>query len=243
MANYLMRYKGIYRLKAYIDQNTNDFPRDTNGLIDCDDVYIKCDHGCQIYHYGRSILVAYIPSIGRGHNILKAIAHKLIYNTTKEDENYVDEFGYDWDKMYQALLKEGTIKEITENDQEIEFKFHSKNINLIAEYLHPKTSGASISPFSSRNLPKSSYSIPLEDLNVYKEITNNIPKEDILLISQITKRFISNILSKSTQYRSKNITAEMRKYMLKGKEFIHFSGAWEQYLKYLKKELNKIGDK
>lgn len=28
MANYLMRYKGIYRLKAHIDQNTNDFPRE-----------------------------------------------------------------------------------------------------------------------------------------------------------------------------------------------------------------------
>ena len=37
MANYLMRYKGIYRLKAHVDQSTNDFPRDLNGVIDSDD--------------------------------------------------------------------------------------------------------------------------------------------------------------------------------------------------------------
>ena len=31
----------------------------------------------------------------------------------------------------------------------------------------------------------------------------------------------------------------MRKSMLKGKEFIHYSGFWNQYIEYLKKELNK----
>ena len=72
-----MKYKGIYRLMAQVDQNTNDFPRDERGNIDSDDVYIKCAYGNQIYHYGRSTLVAYIPSLGRGHNILYALAKEL----------------------------------------------------------------------------------------------------------------------------------------------------------------------
>lgn len=72
-----MRYKGKYRLKAHIDQNTNDFPRDIHGHIDSDDIYIDCAMGNQITHYGHGILVAYIPSIGRGHNILKAIGKEL----------------------------------------------------------------------------------------------------------------------------------------------------------------------
>ena len=31
MAKYLMKYKGTYRLKAAIDQSTNDYPRDDSG--------------------------------------------------------------------------------------------------------------------------------------------------------------------------------------------------------------------
>lgn len=221
MANYLMRYKGIYRLKAHVDESTNDFPRDLNGVIDSDDVYIKCAFNGQIYSYGRGILVAYIPSIGRGHNILKALGKRLCgfdISTIK----------IDYKPLYDALLSEGTIKNIMENDEEIEFRFHAKNIDLIAEYLKPLTAGASISPFSIKNLPK-----------LYKDITADIPKEDIILISQITRRFINDKIAKSKQYRSKNIRSEMRKSMLKGKEFIHYSGFWNQYIEYLKRELNK----
>ena len=226
-----MRYKGIYRLKAHVDQSTNDFPRDLNGVIDSDDIYIKCTFNSQIYSYGRGILVAYIPSIGRGHNILKALGERLCgfdISTIK----------IDYKPLYDALLSEGTIKNIMENDEEIEFRFHAKNIDLIAEYLKPLTAGASISPFSTKNLPKSDYTIPVDELSLYKDLTANIPKEDVILISQITRRFINDKIAKSKQYRSKNIRSEMRKSMLKGKEFIHYSGFWNQYIEYLKKELN-----
>lgn len=224
MANYLMRYKGIYRLKAHVDESTNDFPRDLNGVIDSDDVYIKCAFNGQIYSYGRGILVAYIPSIGRGHNILKALGERLCgFN--------ISTIKIDYKPLYDALLSEGTIKNIMENDEEIEFRFHAKNIDLIAEYLKPLTAGASISPFSIKNLPK-------DELSLYKDITADIPKEDIILISQITRRFINDKIAKSKQYRSKNIRSEMRKSMLKGKEFIHYSGFWDQYIEYLKRELN-----
>ena len=81
MAKYLMKYKGTYRLKAAIDQSTNDYPRDDSGGIDpsFDDIYIKCYGGAQIYHYGFSTLVAYIPSIGRGM-ILGYLNMKLMKN-------------------------------------------------------------------------------------------------------------------------------------------------------------------
>lgn len=238
MANYLMRYKGTYRLKAHVDQCTNDFPRNINGIIESDDVYIKCAFGNQIYHYGRAILVAYIPSIGRGHNILKDLGERLCGFTKDDFENYKNQKIDPYKMLYEALHFEGTIKEIKENDEEIEFKFHSKNINLIAEYLKPQTGGSDISPFSTRNLPKSNYTIPLEDLQEYKDVVSDISRDDILIISQITKRFIGNILAKSKQYRSKNIKAEMRKSMLKGKEFIHYSGFWKQYISYLQEEIN-----
>ena len=239
MANYLMRYKGTYRLKAHVDQCTNDFPRNINGIIESDDVYIKCAFGNQIYHYGRATLVAYIPSIGRGHNILKDLGERLCGFTKDDFENYKTQKIDPYKMLYEALHSEGTIKEIKENDEEIEFKFNSKNIELIAEYLKPQTCGADISPFSTRNLPKSNYTIPVEDLEEYKAITAAVPKDDILLISHATKNFISSVVAKSKLYRSKNIKAEMRKSMLKGKDFIHYSGFWDEYIKFLHKELNK----
>lgn len=110
-------------------------------------------------------------------------------------------------------------------------------------YLKPQTSGAGISPFSTKNLPKSDYIIPADDLAAYKNLTKDIAQEDILIVPQITRRFIKNILSRSKQYRSKDIKVEMRKSMLKGKEFIHYSGMWNEYIKYLKKELSKNDDK
>lgn len=227
-----MRYKGIYRLKAHVDQSTNDYPRNLNGMIDSDDIYIKCAFNSQIYSYGRGILVAYIPSVGRGHNILKALGERLCNFDIKTIK-------IDYKLLYDALLSEGTIKHIMENDEEIEFRFHAKNIELIAEYLKPQTSGASISPFSTKNLPKSNYTIPIADLTVYKEITGDIPKEDMMVIAHVSRRFINDRIAKSKQYRSKDIKAEMRKSMLSGKEFIHYTGFWNEYLEYLKKELSK----
>ena len=65
-----MKFKGKYRLKTAIDKITNDFPRDENGMLEQNDIYIDCMGGSQITHYGHSTLMAYIPSLGRGHNIL-----------------------------------------------------------------------------------------------------------------------------------------------------------------------------
>lgn len=227
MAVYLMKYKGIYRLMAHIDQNTNDFPRDERGNIDSDDVYIKCAYGNQIYHYGRSTLMAYIPSTGRGHNILYALAKELC--GVKERIPY--------EELYLLLEQQGEIWDIVENDKEIEFKFSAKDIELIAKYLKPQTGGANISPFSSRNLPKRKYDIGSTDLQEYREIINKIPEGNILIIKNLTSQFLSDILKKDKVYRRVDINADMKKKMLKGKEYIHYIGKWNEYIKFLKENI------
>ena len=226
-----MKYKGHYRLKPNLDMYTNDFPRTDDGSIDpsYDDIYIKCANGSQIYHYGHSTLVAYIPSLGRGHNTLISIAKEL--KLISEDAK-----SRDYGTLYSLLEKNNTVFDIMENDLEIEFKFHSKDIELIAKYLKPQTSGADISPFSTRNLPKSSYTIPNEEIEEYKKIINSVSKDDKLLISHITNEFLNNILAKDKLYKTLNISmkSDMRKKMLKGKEYIHSMGYWDKYLQYLK---------
>lgn len=232
MSRYLMKYKGIYRIKPNLDLELNDVPRDENGNIDpsYDDIYIKCFNGSRIYHFGKSILVAYIPSIGRGHNILISIAKEL--KLIEEDSNFRD-----YDVLYSMLNENKTVYDIMENDEEIEFKFHAKNIELIAKYLKPQTSGADISPFSTRNLPKSSYVVPDEDLEEYLKITASVPKENKLMLSHITKEFMNNILSKDKLYRTISMSVDMRKKCLRGKEYIHSMGYWSEYIKYLEEQL------
>lgn len=228
-----MKYKGKYRIKPNLDQMTNDFPRDTNGNIDpsYDDIYIKCEKGIQIYYYGQSVLVAYIPSLGKDHNILIAIAKRL----NLINQNTVSR---DYEMLYSILEKDGTVYDIVENDLEIEFKFNAKDIEFIADFLKPQTSGADISPFSTRNLPKSNYTIPVEDITVYKEITNDIPMGDKLLIGHITNDFLNDILSKDKLYKTVSIKQDMRKKMLKPKEYIHSMGYWAQYMIYLKEHIS-----
>lgn len=234
MAKYLMKYKGQYRIKPNLDLNLNDVPRDESGGIDpsYEDIYIKCASGAQIYHYGRSILCAYIPSIGRGHNILIAIAKDL--GLIEKDYKKRD-----YQKLYKALNENHTVFDIMENAKEIEFKFNAKDIDFIAKFLKPQTSGADISPFSPRNFPKNSYTIPEEELEKYLKITGDVPQEDKLQIGLITNRFIKNILSKDKLYKTIDLKTDMRKKCLKGKEYIHSMGYWEKYIKYLKKELKK----
>lgn len=232
MSRYLMKYKGTYRLKPNLDQFTNDFPRTEDETIDpsYDDIYIKCANNSQIYHYGHNVLVAYIPSITRGHNILKAIAKEL--HLISDDTEFRK-----YETLYSLLENNGTIFGIMENDLEIEFKFHVHNFDFVAKYLKPSSYGADISPFSTKNLPKQNYKIPEKDLEEYRKITGHILADNKLTISLVTKDFMSKILSKDSVYNTISMKSHMRQTMLKGKEYIHKMGYWDKYLDYLRKNL------
>ena len=190
-------------MKVPYDLNTNDFTRKLNGNLEDVDCYIDCQHGNKIFHYGRDILQAYIPSLGRGHNVLKAI-------------NEIDS---------------SIIFDIEETDVEILFKFKYINSDKIIPLLKPKTSGSGISPFSTKNLPKCSYIIPDEDLAMYKQIVSKIPQEDILILTHSTNNFIKSLATKKNSIE--NIKADMRKKCLKGKEYIHSIGKWDEYIRFL----------
>lgn len=226
MANhYLMKYKGVYRLLPELDAELHDIPRDYNGEIadGYNDIYIACQYGNKIYEYGHINntkpvwLVAYISSLGRGRNIIKAIKEREV--------EYID---------------------YKETDEEVEFKFKAKDIEIVAELMKAKTSGADISPFSVKNLPKSDVKIPTEEITRYKEITSVVPRSDLLLIHRLTNSFLDDILQKGLRKTTKN-----KKFSYKDdiksmsmarqvKEYIWVKGYFEEYLNYLKKEFEKI---
>lgn len=189
MAFLTEHYKGKYRLLTQYDIKTNQFPRKLNGNFEDIDMYIACQKNIKIFYYGKSLLEVYISSKQRGRNIIK---------------NIQDELGND------------IIFNIEETDSEVLFKFHSKNMDKLEKYLRPKTSGANISPFSTRNLPKNkTYKIPCEELEAYKEIIKNIPQNRILELTHRTNNFIKNLVTKKVSWE--NIKSDMALKGLKGR--------------------------
>lgn len=221
--HYLMKYKGTYRVLPVLDEVYHDLPRDTNGNIVHEEVelYIACQYGNKITEYGkdtsnRMVLRAYIPSIGRGRNIKKAMDTKDIPYT-----NY------------------------RETDEEVEFRFKAKDIEPIAEMMKVKTGGADISPFSNKNLPKADVEIPTAEIERYKAITEEVQKGDLLIIHRITLDFLSNFLEKKYKKsvdKKFSYTVDMKKMMMGRlpKEYIYTRGMWNEYLDFLQKNIKKF---
>lgn len=207
MSYIIDKFKGIYRIKAPIDLETNDFPRKLNGTYEDIDCYIDCMNNVKIFYYGRSILQVYVPSIIRGHNIVKAIQQ----------------------------INPNLIFDVEEGDSEVWFNFKYSDSDQVIPVLKPKTSGANISPFSSRNRPKSDYKIPDKDLEAYKNIVAKIPPEKVLSITHITNSFVKTLVTKKNTME--HIKADMRLHGVKAKEYIHMIGKWNEYIKYLEGHL------
>lgn len=211
MSYLIEKFKGVYRIKAPIDSKTNDFPRKINGQYEDIDLYIDCQFGNKVFYQGNSTLLAYIPSIGRGRNIIQKI---------KETDPSIPSIIYN----------------IEETDEEILFEFKYVNSDKIIPLLKPRTSGANISPFSSKNLPRNNeYRIPDDELGKYKEIVQNIPQNKLLSINVIQNSFLKSLASK--KHPLSEIKADMRLKGLRGREYIYSIGKWDNYIKYLKENL------
>ena len=247
-----MKYKGVYRLRTPYCDKTKQFPREYNGQFADADVYIDCANNVQIHHFGRGVLEAYIPSLQSGRTMLKFIYRDLInkdnaetniseYEVTRNGETVQVKKEtitiLDKEVFKNDIDKSNLILNIEETDSEVLFKFHSKYMEQLEPYLKPKTSGADISPFSSRNLPKSKYNIPDEDLVIYKEIVSKIPKNELISIVHTTKKFLEVYAKKNL--KGVDIKADMALKGLKGKDYIHSIGAWDKYIEYLKKNIKE----
>jgi len=124
------------------------------------------------------------------------------------------------------------IFDIVETSAEVLFHFKASNILKLERYLRPKTSGAHISPFSSKNLPKNKkYIIPDEELLYYKSIVEKLGKNRIIELTHMTRQFIQTLISKNKSWD--NIKADMALKGLSGKNYIHSIGQWNEYIKYI----------
>lgn len=226
-SNYMIKkFKGKYRLLAETCLDTNDFPRNASGGI-CEDTgtYIKCKYGSKIYFYGlndnrRAVLAAYIPSRGRGRNIKKEL-----------DKLGIDTFDYD------------------ESDEEAVFKFLATDIDTVAKLMKASTSGANISPFSTKNLPKVTIDIPENEILKYKILVSKLDKSDIRYIAKMNNAFLDDVLAMKLRPPKKrkpfDYKSDMRSMKLARdiKGYIWSKGLWQDYLEYLEKEIDSYLNK
>lgn len=102
------KFKGQYRILCPVNKGTNDFNRKLNGTLEDIDCYISCQNGNKVFHYGGNTLQAYIPSLIRGHNILKVIDSSLIYDIEETDSEVLFKFKYTNSDKIIPLLKPKT---------------------------------------------------------------------------------------------------------------------------------------
>jgi hypothetical protein len=244
MSEYLRKYEKVFRVYANYNQATNDFIRDDNGKLDnsFEDFYIKCDSNCKIRQYQKDVLLFYCPTLGRFRNILKMVYEDKIGNANLLQVSTISDKGieritFNIEAMYKKLLDKGILVYIDEMDFEGEFGFKTEDMKYIAELVGAKTSGANISPFSTRNLPSKKYDIPTEDLSKYKEIINVLEKNELVKVAHITTHFDDVIQAKKGKLY--DINAKRKLSCLNGKEFIHSIGLFDEYLKFLKQGILK----
>ena len=217
MDNYLVsHYKGKYRVKAHYDLDTNDFIRDAEGELDDSfgDFYLSGRSGIEIHHGVGSELACYIPKLQLGNNVLKSYYEVMIGKRGKKSI----------DKIVEELKESGYVNDVDILSIEVFFTFDAKYLDDLAPIIKLKTSGATISPFSVKNLPRKPYNIPKADMDIYKEAKGELTG---LQISRIQDAYIR-------EKCDKDFKTKMKKEMLKANQYIHKIGRWEDYCGYIK---------
>ena len=106
-----MRYKGTYRLRTETDKRLKSFPREYDGSLADNDVYIDCEKNARIFHYGKGVLEYYIPSIKSGNAIIRTIYRDFINKNNTETTSNTYE-----------IKKNGKLTSVTKQTISISFK-------------------------------------------------------------------------------------------------------------------------
>ena len=216
MDTYLNKYKGKYRVKAHYDEQTKDFIRDDDGNLEDSfgDFYLSGRRGIEVKHGVGSELACYIPVLKLGKGVLKSYHESTIGNAKNKSTN----------DIIDELKAGGYINDVDILSIEVFFTFDAKHLDTLAPIIKLKTSGANISPFSTKNLPKTPYTIPKEDMDKYKEAKEGL---EGLEIARLNEQFIADNFDS-------DFKTNLRKEMLKPLQYFHKKKKWEDYCQFIK---------
>ena len=75
-------------------------------------------------------------------------------------------------------------------------------------------------------------------MSTYKKLTANLKREDMYKVGHIATRFLKEKIC-SRKFTFQDLKAEQKKMGLKGKNYIHAKGLWDEYCRYTENELRK----
>ena len=262
ISKYLLKWKDKYRCMAVYDQN-GEWTKDIKGNLEYDEIYISCNgkSGDQIYDYSstKHIMIGYISSLQRGHNIIKEIYSTFEnvrsldnFTKSKNDKGEPVTPTFDWDSFisYINSLNNNKMYNIVEMDNEVEFCFHTKHLDEIATIMKANKPIGNGSPFQVRYLPAYKEKLALKreqakELVNYKEMPNNwwneLSTNYLIPISKLKKMKINDVLeisyAKLSELTNRNIVAEATDNKYKILHWIHKEGLYETYLTLLNNDM------
>ena len=218
MFRYLEKFVGTYRVLPQLTDE-GDVPREPDGSINktFEDLYIPCQRGEIRHTYRPGILVwVCLDRIGQGRGVYRAIVEK-----------------------YPKLELE-----YEEVGDDVLIYFNENDIKKIATIVKPRTAGAKIQPFAKRNLSKNAlaeYKIPDEDnLKLTKALVPLEQAQKMVLSKKWIKDFDTVIVKKKG--KNYDVIKERDESGLKPKMFIHSIGLWDDYIKFINKEIKKLNN-
>lgn len=212
---YIEKYVGTYRVLPELDPTTSDFPKDAAGRIpdSYEDFYIPCSKGDIRHTYEEGILQwRILDRPATGHNVYDALRAKFGKTLWLK----LDDFGSD-----------------------VIILFKESDLDKIADIVKPKTNGKRIPPLSSKNLPRANYKIPEADLQKLQDLLQPLDKKAKMLSSKQWIKDFDNVIQKK-KGKKFNITEQRDDSGLKNKEFIHSIGLWDDYCRYVKKQIKEL---
>ena len=209
---YLEKYVGKYRVLADLNPDTEDFPRDAEGKIPdtFEDLYIACGKG-EIRH-------TYEPGI-------------LCWRILDKPRT-----GYN---VYEELKSKKLKVEFDDCGSDVQIFFDEADLDKVAKVVRARTAGAKIKPFSPKNLPRAQYKIPEEDLEQLSNLLSDLDRKVRLRIGRDSLKLFDTIIAKK-KGKKFNVEEERDNSGLKPKEFIHSIGLWNEYCKFVKKQIKEV---
>ena len=210
-SNPIEKYKGQYRVRCEIDEETNDYPRELKkdskgrykpiGEYVHNDIYIECRYG-KVYWVGRSTYEVWVKGIVKFNNLLKKFKKDIISIVEGEGEG---SFVFPESIIHEVISSMGGGYITKVND----------------------------SPFKSGNLEYSDYKIPPKDKEQLKAIAES-KSWDMSTYGRLYNSFVEEVLYPKDKDFSSSFRSDCRKQKLKTLEYIHKNGYWDSFIEYAK---------
>lgn len=257
----MLKHKEEHKCVAPYDLSTGQFPRNNDGSLADEDIYVECACGDMIFDYesGRGILEAHFDSRQRGRAIASGIYNgiygdfnKRFVHIKKGKDGQEDREETDWEGFYKHVnsLNLDIMNTIQDNDKELWFFFNDKkHYGDISKLMKAKKPKANTSPYNIQYLPAHKEKAAQKKLDEARFVKYETPKgyyaEMDVLVKTLMKekgKMLDKILDECYKKFGKqikvNLIEDADKNNYKINHYIHYIGQWDNFVNYVRGMIN-----